>query len=299
MRREPRITMAREVLTISTTKVTVDYDFRNDTDANITTEVAFPIPPYSADTDERPTAELGFDDFKLWVNGQPKLYSTEVRGFVGSRDVSQLIKRNRLSIADFGQDTSGRTDQIKKLPPAQLARLLKLGLIIHDQYNVYYAAWSAEKRYYWLQTFPANGMVHIRHEYTPLSGFTSLEARAMKTSSATQEHDPTLRQQLRDERSGFHSFCPTDRAMDRIGKSNGLLELSSVDFILTTANTWKRPIEDFTLVVERADPKNTISFCWDGPVEQLDANHFQAHATNLIPTKELHIGFYHLNTTTF
>ena len=85
--------------------------------------------------------------------------------------------------------------------------------------------------------------------------------------------------------------------MDRIGKANGLLELSSVDFILTTANTWKRPIEDFTLIVERTDPKDTVSFCWDGPIKKLDANHFQAHATNLIPTKELHIGFYHLDTT--
>ncbi len=44
-RRETRIVMAKEVLQISPTQVVVDYDFRNDTDQNVTTEVAFPVPP--------------------------------------------------------------------------------------------------------------------------------------------------------------------------------------------------------------------------------------------------------------
>jgi hypothetical protein len=46
MTRESRITMAKEVLFISESKVVVDYDFRNDTDADITTEIAFPIPDF-------------------------------------------------------------------------------------------------------------------------------------------------------------------------------------------------------------------------------------------------------------
>ena len=35
--------MAKEVLQISAKRVIVDYDFRNDSDEDITTEVAFPI----------------------------------------------------------------------------------------------------------------------------------------------------------------------------------------------------------------------------------------------------------------
>jgi hypothetical protein len=53
-----------------------------------------------------------------------------------------------------------------------------------------------------------------------------------------------------------------------------------------TANTWKRPIEDFTLIVERPHEKNALqsfmSFCWDGPVTKLDADHFSAHMVNLV-----------------
>jgi len=46
LRREANISMEKERLTISEAKVTVEYEFLNQTDKNITTEVAFPIPPY-------------------------------------------------------------------------------------------------------------------------------------------------------------------------------------------------------------------------------------------------------------
>lgn len=83
---------------------------------------------------------------------------------------------------------------------------------------------------------------------------------------------------------------------------------SYVDFILTTANTWKKPIEDFTLIVERPHSKNDravgyladyVSFCWDGPLTKIDADHFSAHAANLVPTKELRIGFFDMRRRTF
>jgi len=75
--------------------------------------------------------------------------------------------------------------------------------------------------------------------------------------------------------------------------------LRYVDFILTTANTWKTPIEDFTLIVEKPDEPtsnvNFVSFCWDGPVTKIDDHHFAAHLTNFIPKKELRVGFIDLD----
>ena len=87
--------------------------------------------------------------------------------------------------------------------------------------------------------------------------------------------------------------------------SNGdeMLGLHWVDFILTTANTWKTPIEDFTLIVERphqkGDEADYVSFCWDGPVTKIDSDHFSARATGLVPTKELRIGFFGVTKTSF
>lgn len=72
-----------------------------------------------------------------------------------------------------------------------------------------------------------------------------------------------------------------------------------VDFILTSANTWKQPIEDFTLIVERGKPElekdqNIVSFCTpqNAPVTKIDANTFQVHLTNFVPKDELRIGFF-------
>jgi Domain of unknown function (DUF4424) len=72
-----------------------------------------------------------------------------------------------------------------------------------------------------------------------------------------------------------------------------------VDFILTSANTWKQPIEDFTLIVARGKPEEDktqafVSFCspQGAPVEKLDADHFQVHLTNFVPQSELRIGYF-------
>ncbi len=168
-------------------------------------------------------------------------------------------------------------------------------MLTHGQYRDY-ANWTVHKRYYWSQTFPAHATIQIRHEYTPVVGYSQVYPDILDPAALHNVHDASQRAEILFSRSEFTSLCPSPAAVEKLRHAKGIIEPVWVDFILTTANTWKRPIEDFTLIVERTDPKDTVSFCWNGPVEKLDANHFQAHATNLIPTKELHIGFYHLDT---
>jgi hypothetical protein len=60
------------------------------------------------------------------------------------------------------------------------------------------------------------------------------------------------------------------------------------------------PIKDFELIVERPRPQSGIfkagpwfvSFCWDGPVKRLDADHFVARSINFVPKRELHVAFF-------
>lgn len=63
-----------------------------------------------------------------------------------------------------------------------------------------------------------------------------------------------------------------------------------VKYILTTANTWKGPIGDFELTVER-DPGELLTFCWDGPVSKVGPHRFRARAMDFRPTKELTLYF--------
>jgi Domain of unknown function (DUF4424) len=290
MTREQRITMAKEVLTISEGKVVVDYDFRNDTNGEITTEVAFPIPAYSFDPNGAFPQAAGFDDFRLWINGKPTEFHTQVRALLGKQDVTSPLKDSRVDVGSFGhyrwQQNGGPVfPDVGRLSRQARARLIALTVIDKDDQT---PLWSVEKRYYWSQTFPAHATVHIRHQYTPVLGSTNsvsyglLQAKEEPDSAkelASLCIDPALRRTLASYVVDVHNIVP----------------FAYVDFILTTANTWKTPIEDFTLTVDRPHLKdaqqNFVSFCWDGPVLKTDDDHFTVHTTNLTPKKELRIGF--------
>jgi hypothetical protein len=287
--REPRITMAKEALQISPAKVTVDYDFRNDTDDDITTAVAFPIPPYLSG--EIAPAQQSFDDFRLWVDGSPIQCQTEARAFLKDKEFTELLKGLHVDIASFGHAIfPDQSPEIQKLSAAHRKQLQNVGLINSGGL----ANWQVRKKYYWQQTFPAHKTVHIRHEYSPVVGSENSIRYGLGP-------DPD-----KDAAKDLESFCIDDQlrsTLQRIDNSKEDAPYFNVDFILTTANTWKTPIEDFTLEVERphgkGDLANYVSFCWDGPVTKTDADHFQAKALNLIPRKELRIGFFTVRRAAF
>jgi len=299
MKRETRITMAKEVLQISPSKVIVDYDFRNDSDQDITTEVAFPIPDYDDDLDRRGQI-FGFDDFQLAVDGALARYQVEARAFLKDTEYTQLLTNMQVDVASFGHgpllgdviDKRGHrrvlaeSQDIQRLTAAQRKQLEALGLV--DQEEGDEPQWRVKKKYYWQQTFPAHKVVHIRHEYSPIMGSSNSIKYGM-------ESPPDAR-----SAAELKTFCLDGglrATLQRIADTKGAdAPYSYVDFILTTANTWKTPIEDFTLIVDRTHPADSpgdyVSFCWDGPVTKIDTDHFSAHTLNLVPAKELRIGFF-------
>jgi hypothetical protein len=299
MKRETRIVMAKEVLSISARRVMVDYDFRNDSDEDVTTEVAFPIPAYSLGQDERAPKEYGFDDFKLWVDGKPLKFSIETRALLGKRDISEVLARLHVDAASFGHydydpPADGRPDDLDRLSPAQRGLLHRMKAATADPGSQ--ALWQVQKRYHWTQTFPAHAIVHIRHEYTPVLGSSNTVNGPFLETGKTEKGS--------DEEE-LPTVCPAPellRALRKETQRQGhIVDIVYVDFILTTANTWKQPIEDFTLLVERPPIEqgpahnrtatNYVSFCWNGPVTKVDADHFSAHTANFVPAKELRVGF--------
>jgi len=323
-RRETRIVMAKEVLKISLKKVVVDYGFRNDTDQDVTTEVAFPIPPYSNEFAVGPALEdQSFQSFKLWVDGKPVDYESEATATLNGNDVSAILKANHIDIPTFGhfidkvdskhQEVIDSPD-FTRLPKNKRDQLVKAGIFEFD--DVPWGKWTDHLQYHWTQTFAAHTTVHIRHEYSPIAGFAYdyRESAAQRLLEAGKiPVDEAKPKPLGPEDSAdLASFCfglPLAKSMAASfpqQSSNAPADENSiptlwtqwVDFILTSANTWQRPIEDFALIVERPQPEHggrvVISFCppKNGKVEKLDADHFQVHLTNFVPTAELHIGFF-------
>lgn len=293
MRREPRITMAKEVLEISESKVTVDYDFTNDDKKDVTTEVAFPIPDYDVGITDAETTRQGFNDFRLWIDGAPAHYQVEARAYLKGKDYTRLLTSMHVDVASFGHATSyDDSPDIQRLTSAQRKQLEQVGLINLDGRG---ANWTVKKKFYWRQTFPAHKSVHIRHEYSPFLGSENSISYGMGT-----DPDASSDAELR-------SFCMDSQLRQTLQQmadsKNEDAPYSYVDFILTTANTWRTPIKDFTLIVDRPHENdslaNYVSFCWDGPVKKIDANHFSAHKINFIPTGELRIGFFDVTRRVF
>ncbi len=316
MKREPRITMAREVLRIARSKVVVDYEFRNDSDDDISTVVAFPVPPYKFGDEEGVFGDPGFDDFKLNIEGEPARFSIETRAFVGKRDITPLLAREHIDAASFGHwDTKEHDYSLPGRDFENASSAAQRRLIVARAYNEDKEPnWRVEKKYYWTQNFPARQTIHIEHTYTPVIGGTNsvrygLEPQT-EADKAEEKRIPELAVDRKYTDDEIKSLClepPLAARLLTLSRRNDMsVPFNYVDFILTTANTWKTPIEDFTLIVDRPAPDKSIvstkpthprhnetlvSFCWAGPIEKTDANHFTAHATNFIPTKELRIAF--------
>jgi hypothetical protein len=312
-RREIRMVMAKEVLQISPTKVLVDYDFRNDSEQDVTTEVAFPVPSYSYGPDSPSIPDASFSDFELSVNGKSEAFQIEAKATLKGKDVTGVLTADGIDIASIGHLSEGEgrdaqihTPDIERLPKAEQQRLAQMGLYdAEDGWGL----WEAHLQYHWTQTFPAHSTTHIRHEYTPVEGSELMLPDTLKNvyghKQPTGDAD-TVKYGLEDMQR-LEGLCPDPSLLTgmiaRIEASGpGYGQYAHphwVDFILTSANTWKQPIEDFTLTVERGKPEedNTqtfVSFCspQDAPVKKLDADHFEIHLTNFIPAAELRIGFF-------
>jgi hypothetical protein len=313
-RRETRIVMAKEVLKISPSAVQVDYDFRNDSDQDVTTEVAFPIPPYANGPEEWPANQASFSGFQLSVNNKPVVFQTEARAFLGGREITSILAADKIDIPNFGNYDWKKdvAPEFSRLPKSEQNKLVKLGLFDPDEP---WGNWKVHLQYHWTQAFPAHSTVHIHHEYTPVEGFEMMSRGAIRKAlrqlpASTEPWDAASKWDV----ELLNSFCPDTSFLHALEKSMASAQAQGedsnyahphwVDFVLTSANTWKQPIEDFTLIVERGasyagEDKSLVSFCspQHAEVKKLNESQFQVHVTNLIPTTELRIGFFDLPLT--
>jgi hypothetical protein len=298
LNREARISMEKERLPIAREKVTVEYEFLNYTDEDVTTEVAFPAPPYQEHyLDESFGKKL--DDFRVWVDGHETKYQTDVRAMVNGVDYSALLQKLGVDVASLGHFgfTDDRNDpfspDVERLSQSQHDELKQLGLIRSDNG---FMGWTVVKTYHWPQTFPAHKILHVRHEYVPILGYTGLQPEVV-FPVRRQERTPEFAAAIRDSCiDPSLQQALTTAARNEKKETGAYIKSKWVDYILTTANSWKTPIKDFELIIERPRPGQWfVSFCWDGPVKRLDPDHFIAHSIDFVPTRELHVTFFNID----
>ncbi len=289
LRDERRISMQKERLEIRSvgeTKagfpratVEVEYAFLNESAEDITTEVAFPVPEYGEHS-EALEGPMDLGGFRAWVDGKEIRVEKQVRALVDGVDHAALLRRLGVDIESHGQfRPDDSPSQLSRLGAPDARQLIALGLIDEARQP----KWKVAITWHWTQSFPAGRILLVRHAYTAAAGLS---------------YSGDIREYLRS----FPDACADEaqiRALEarrsRTSKAGGDPKPAIfgmwVDYILTTANTWKTPIRDFELVVERPEG-HTVSFCWDGKVEKVSATSFSAKAKDFIPKRELAVYFF-------
>jgi hypothetical protein len=305
--REPRIAMRTEKLTISRQKITVEYDFANDTDQDVTTEVAFPIPPYTFEFDD-PAGPRGFNDLEAWVNDVPIKCQKTVKALVNGKDVTGELANLGVDADTFGHfdslhEPDPQSPELARLAKADQQRLAESGVIDRE---TSFPLWTVNKTYYWQQTFPAHSTIHIRHQYQPVVGFREVQFAPQPPHGpkAVSSGSPKEWTMSKEDAELIAGACVTPELLDKLTSharlDTGWTGASWIDYILTTANTWKTPIYDFRLILERPPDDDLggkrrrwyMSFCEDAPVHRLDRDHFEVRVRNFVPQRELHIVFF-------
>ncbi|MBF0263411.1 MAG: DUF4424 family protein [Magnetococcales bacterium] len=297
-----QVRMRKEVLEISLNRIKVSYEFINLAAEAITLPVFFPLPAYDS-ISEYLIPRGSPTSFKVLINGKMESYSTSFRAFActspdnpfppcgkeARRDVTDQLKKIGLTdeqIVYFPKPFSpfGGPFGIQggDLTNDQRERLLKWGLYdntAHEK-DFHQLLWEVEVAYSWQVTFPARGVVKVEHEYD------TFPSRAGATYRDADE--------LRDVFCAGPSLIKIYQELLKKRETEGdlLADLAPhVEYILTTANTWAGPIEEFTLILRKATPDEKISLCFPGNVEKVDPVTLKIELKNFVPEQNLKVMF--------
>ncbi len=274
---ESNIQIEKEYLYICNSRIDVSYIFRNNSDKDIVTEVAFPIPKHKYS----PGGHIKYPvhgDFKVFVNGNEVKYETVTRALFKDVDYTALLSGMKISFMDFGNCNHF----FEKLSKVDQKKLLDLGLMVDDGLSID-PQWSVETTYYWKQTFPAKSVINIKHTFKP-NVFSELYYFQTGRSFEAEKEVSDLANQ----------FCLDSEQIEWLKSTGGGFHHEQVDYILTTANHWKKPIKEFHIVIEESTRplKEKASTCFERKnIKKTGPTRYEATLLDFIPDKEIEVNF--------
>lgn len=286
------VSMDSEDLFISRDKVTVDYVFRNTSDKDVSTVVAFPLPEIEANPYEMPSIpEEGSDNFlgfEVTVDGAPVKPELEQKAFAVGVDVGAELKAQNIPFYPYGKAV---LDALAKLPQPVADDWLARGIIVMDDYDdgtgwksVRSPYWQLRSTFWWRATFPANKAVHVAHRYKPSVGATA-GLNFFYDGKFQGEYDSYKRLYCMDD--AFEAGVR--KAQQGNTDVSPQLYESRIAYILTTGGNWATgSIGKFKLTVDKGDAQSLVSFCGDG-VRKVGPTTFEMTAENYVPERDINI----------
>ena len=298
VRDERNMLMEREELYIKSNKIEVSYVFRNLSDKDITSEVAFPIPSYEYERNGMPY-DINYpvySDFTVEVNGIKKEYGEISRALIDGKDVTEILNGLNISIKDFNESRWGYgsfSRNFFKQSKSVQQKLLDKGVVQVDEYyeGIPHAspAWSVETTFFWTQVFPAHSVIRIKHTYKP---------NPSHTKNPGEDKDFINRSIAIDPRKAYVSeiLCFDDELKQWEKQLTSQMNTAIIDYILTTANHWKKPIKEFHLIVEaesrtdRSDER--VSTCFErNKLKKINNHRYEMTIKDFEPKEEISVFF--------
>jgi hypothetical protein len=285
------VALEREDLTISSSEIYVRYVFRNVTDKDVATTIAFPLPDIDlgqlAETPiERASADpVNFVDFTVSVDGKPVTPTLQRRAWFRDQDVTDELLARNLKLSFF---EPGFYDALWALPKPERQALHARELVFFEEdYHNLYAQWLLRTAFHWQQTFPAGKTVIVEHRYKPVVGQFFVSKWGLPGAEDNSGDADELGAYCLDEGT-VGAMRKRIKARSTTAEEEGLLIARAVDYILTTANNWRGPIGTFRLTLDKEDPKRLLSVCLDG-LKKTAPTTFVAEYTDYVPKSDLHI----------
>ena len=282
------VKMVSEDLYISPTEVRVRYEFHNQSDRDVKTLVAFPLPDITGSGDfmvsiptEDPENIFGFE---TRFEGQPVESELHQYAFATNIDYTDTLRDLGIPLAPFGEATVAA---INALGEDDKAALFARGLVVPMEYDSgqgwqrdYYPTWTLRSTYSWEAVFPAGETVEVEHSYKPSVGGT---VAVTFLAPPYEDYDPATEYKSK--------YCTDEDFVNAVRKTlpnpdepYGAPYFEQwLSYIWSTGGNWAGQIGKFHLTIDKGRPENLVSFCWDGEVTKTSPTTFEMEATDWWP----------------
>lgn len=284
------IAMESETLYLSMEQVRVDYVFRNTSDRDIETLVAFPMPDISMSPYSNvaiPVMDDNFLGFTVEVDGQPIVPALQQRAIAPSGiDITGVVEAAGLPVAPFS--LMGTSVDLSAVPQDMFDQLLATGSIYQwegEDPSRADLVWTIRSAYYWPMLFPAGEAITVRHSYAPALGGTVELTFLLEGEGGSF----TAYEERYCMDAPFLNAAKRAKSAAEAEGRYGFTE-ATLSYILTTGTNWAGPIETFRLIVDKGSTRNFVSFCGEG-VEKTGPTTFELTYENFIPERDMHVLF--------
>ena len=276
------IVMKQEDLFLSKSAVRVRYLFENKSAQDVDTLVAFPLPGIATGEQGNYIIQaadpVNFINFEVTVDGKAVTPSVQARATSLGIDITALLLKYHLPLTTIMANDDAQTkfyDDLGRLPAEALSELEHYGAITHSDAGPGKPAyvepkWTADITFYWFQKFPAGKTVEVTHKYRPVPRVFFTSSKEIGSGELRKDYCPD------------NAFLGAAKALEKAGALQGV----ELRYVLKTARNWSGPIGQFTLTVDKEEPRSLVSTCFSG-LRKIGPTSFAATKENFSPDEDL------------